>query len=239
MTRKPTGRKAVAAIAVVAAAYGVVQWWATGPSTDTATTSTATSSTAGATRSVTAAAPLTPDQARHALTELVVRPEDTGAHYSRADWGEGWASHGHGCNTRELVLHAQGRGWVLGPSCGSVCPQTGPACWVSIYDNVAVWDPHRLQIDHVVPVAEANRSGTRNWTPQQRAAFYQDPANLVAVSASSNTSKSDDDPARWLPPNRGSWCWYAETWISTKTRYHLQADPPEVTALRSMLNTCA
>jgi hypothetical protein len=238
MSRTRTRRAAISISLLAAAVYASIQV-ASSLAPDPATSTTGTSTASAPSLTPTLAAPLTPERARRALAALVVGPEDTGAHYNRADWGEGWASHGHSCNTRELVLHTQGRGWVLGKGCGSVCPQTGPACWVSVYDNVAVWDPHRLQIDHVVPVAEANRSGTRNWTPQQRAAFYQDQANLVAVSASSNTSKSDDDPARWLPPNRGSWCWYAETWISTKTRYHLQADPPEVTALRSMLNTCA
>jgi hypothetical protein len=181
---------------------------------------------------------LDPDTARDLLDTLTVRVEDTGAHYDRDEWGSGWADHGNECSTRELVLHDQGTGVVNGDRCAPVCPASGPACWTSPYDGKQARDPSTLDLDHRVPVAEANRSGARNWTAAQRDTFYQDPTNLVAVTAAVNRSKGDDDPGRWRPPNRASWCGYAVSYVTTKSTYNLHVDPAELAALRSMLRTC-
>jgi Protein of unknown function (DUF1524) len=171
------------------------------------------------------------------LAALVVRAEDTGAHYRRDDWGD-WTSHGNGCDTRELVLRDQGHGTVSGKGCKPICPDNGPACWTSPYDNTALRDPASVQIDHRVPVKEAVRSGARTWNQQQRERFYNDPANLVAVSAHANTSKGDKDPGRWRPSNRDTWCSYATAYITTKHTYGLSVDQREHDALAAMLATC-
>ena len=56
-------------------------------------------------------------------------------------------------------------------------------------------------MDHVVPLAEAYRSGGGRWSTDQRARFANDPAELWPVSAASNRSKSDR-PARRVAPAR-------------------------------------
>lgn len=175
--------------------------------------------------------------ARAQLDTLTVRPEDAGAHYRRADWG-GWtrAAGTGGCDTRALVL-------IRDASPGSI--RRGPGCrvaagvWVSSYDRARVTEPRGVQIDHRVPVREAQRSGARGWTAARRARFYNDPANLITVSAHANTSKGDDDPGRWRPPNRAAWCSYATAYITTKHTYRLTVDPPERAGLVTMLNTCS
>lgn len=172
-----------------------------------------------------------------ALAALPVAPEDTTAPYDREAWGD-WASHGRGCDTRELVLADQGTGMVPGTACRPVCPATGPACWHSPYDGAALRDPARVHIDHRVPLAEAVRSGAAEWTREQRERFYNDPTNLVAASARSNTSKGDDDPARWRPADRAVWCGYATAYVSTKATYRLSVDHAERDALAAMLATC-
>ncbi|HEV7647631.1 MAG TPA: HNH endonuclease family protein [Actinophytocola sp.] len=171
------------------------------------------------------------------LSVLPVRPEDATAPYDRDEWGD-WASHGHGCNTREVVLTAQGHGTRPGPGCRPVCPTSGPACWTSPYDGARLRDARRVQIDHRVPLGEAARSGAAGWTRAQRQRFYNDPANLVAASVHSNTSKGDDDPARWRPTNRAAWCDYATAYVATKHTYGLSVDRAERDALAAMLATC-
>jgi hypothetical protein len=171
------------------------------------------------------------------LSRLTVAPEDTTAPYHRDGWGD-WASHGHGCNTREIVLTEQGHGTRPGKGCRPVCPPTGPACWTSPYDGARIRDPRRVQIDHRVPLGEAARSGAASWTRAQRERFYNDPANLVAASVHSNTSKGDDDPARWRPTNRAAWCGYATAYVATKDTYRLSVDHEERDALAAMLATC-
>ena len=41
---------------------------------------------------------------------------------------------------------------------------------------------------------------------------------LIAVSATSNRSKGDQDPVSWQPPAAGYRCTYATDWIALKTR---------------------
>lgn len=166
------------------------------------------------------------------LAQLDIRNEDTGHHYRREDWPH-WTGMRGSCDTRETILQRDGRRVTADEQCHAV---TGR--WISTYDRVTVTDSGAIDIDHIVPLKEASRSGTREWTRAQREAFANDPANLVAVSATSNRQKSDSDPARWRPPMRGSWCWYATAWIDVKHNYGLTIDVDEAAAVKSMLNYC-
>ncbi len=91
-----------------------------------------------------------------------------------------------------------------------------------------------VQVDHVVPLAEAYRSGAATWTARRRLLFANDEANLVAVSAPSNETKGDQDPARWLP-HRPARCAYARVWVDVKTRWGLSIDAAERSALVRVL----
>lgn len=181
-----------------------------------------------ATLTTTTSAPM----ARAQLAALTVQVEDTGAHYNRDEWGN-WTTT-RGCTTRETVLRRDGHNVRTTGDCRVTAGQ-----WASTYDNATLTSPTAVQIDHRVPVKEANRSGARTWTRQQRERFYNDPANLVAVSGRSNTSKGDRDPGTWRPPARDSWCGYATAYIATKATYRLTVDDRERDGLISMLNTCA
>ena len=102
--------------------------------------------------------------------------------------------------------------------------------WVSYYDEVSVTDPARLDIDHMVPLAEAWDSGASAWTLARREAYANDQgqaASLVAVTARSNRSKADQDPAQWLPPSSQALCRYGAEWTATKLRWGLAVDEAE------------
>jgi hypothetical protein len=86
----------------------------------------------------------------------------------------------------------------------------------------------------MVPLAEAGDSGASAWTAARRQAYANDldvPRGLVAVTAKSNRSKSDQDPAEWMPPAPDAECQYLSDWVSTKLRWGLAADTAEVAAL--------
>lgn len=172
------------------------------------------------------------------LARVEVRPEGSSRAYDRNLFG-GWTDDdGDGCDTRAEVLQAESAIPVqLGPSgCHVVAGQ-----WLSIYDGYSTPDPSELEIDHVVALAEAWRSGASEWSPERRMAFANDlghPDALVAVTAAMNRSKSDRDPASWQPPNRAAWCMYASDWVTVKAWWHLSVDEAEATALRNMLAGC-
>lgn len=173
------------------------------------------------------------------LAALQIAPEDTGAHYDRDDWLPQWARTGQ-CSTRETVLQQQGQGVVVGTNCAPTAGQ-----WVSVYDGVTVTDPSKLDIDHVVPLAEVARSGPivdgrrqrpGSWPAEQRHAYANDVEGLIAVTASSNRSKGDDDPARWMPAQ--DHCGYIASWLHMKTKYALSMDQTEHDAIAAVINTC-
>lgn len=141
-----------------------------------------------------------------------------------------------GCDTRRLVLIAQA---VQAPDVGAGC-RLERGVWVSPYDGRRFEGfGAGIEIDHLVPLAEAWRSGAWGWPPEMRRAFANDARSLVAVSTASNQSKLADGPERWLPPDEDSHCWYAASWVQTKHRWALSVDDAERHALRRLLANCA
>ncbi|MCZ7431040.1 GmrSD restriction endonuclease domain-containing protein [Streptomyces sp. WMMC1477] len=182
------------------------------------------------------AAPPTPPStstALYMLDVLTVDSEDSLSGYDR-DLFPHWISQGDNCNTREVVLQRDG----YNVTTDSECRATGGR-WYSQYDGVTLYDSSDLDIDHVVPLAEAWRSGAHSWSYSKRRSFANNlsAAQLIAVSASSNRSKGDRDPSEWLP--RSSYqCLYARSWVWVKYNYYMKIDPAEKSALRSVLNGC-
>ncbi|WP_343041894.1 HNH endonuclease family protein [Streptomyces typhae] len=92
-----------------------------------------------------------------------------------------------------------------------------------------------------MPLAESWDSGASTWTAKEREAYandLDDPRALIAVTATSNRSKADKDPAQSMPPAAGYRCQYATTWITVKTRWQLSVDPAEAAALTHILGEC-
>ena len=143
----------------------------------------------------------------------------------------------NGCTTRAHVLIRDSNGTAV---TNSNCTVTA-GLWYSPFDDVWVDVPRSIDIDHFVPLAEAWRSGARYWDEPTRRAFandLSDPRTLIAVTASSNRSKSDRDPANWLPPNTAYRCDYVGTWVAIKHRWELSIDTSEKTAIQRVLDGC-
>ena len=139
------------------------------------------------------------------------------------------------CDTRKEVLIQEA---VSIPKLSSGCVFNGGK-WISAYDGLATTDYSTLDIDHMVPLSEAWRSGAWKWSPAQREAFANDltdPRALVAVTASLNRQKSDQDPSTWLPPIDK--CTYVSKWIAIKVRYSLTVDTAEANALTTLVASC-
>ena len=141
----------------------------------------------------------------------------------------------NGCDTRKEVLISEA---IVKPKKGAKCTLSGGK-WLSPYDNKTYAKDSALDIDHVVPLAEAWRSGAWSWTAQQRQEYANDlsePKALIAVTAGLNRSKGDKDLSAWLPPKNV--CEYVTAWVSVKVRYSLTFDSRELQVAQSYFNSC-
>jgi hypothetical protein len=203
------------------------------PVTESSSTTTSTApagpSTTPSTAGTTSTAP--PDAAGGWVDRLVVQPEGTDAGYRRALFEHWIDADGDGCDTRCEVLAAERRTDLPGL----------PSGWLSIYDGYSTDDPSELEVDHVVALAEAWRSGASTWDAARRRDFANDldePDALIAVTAASNRAKGDRDPAEWQPSSHAGWCQWALGWTRAKVKWGLTADAAEVRALRNILAGC-
>jgi hypothetical protein len=170
------------------------------------------------------------------LASMKIEPEVTSG-YDRSLFKHWIDADGDSCNAREEVLIIESLEPVtLGAGCKVL---TGR--WLSNFDDVVITDSSKLDMDHMVPLKEAWDSGANTWSAERRQAFANDidlPEALIAVSASSNRSKSARDPAEWLPTNTSYRCQYVEDWMAVKVKWELSVDPKEFEALRSVSVGC-
>jgi hypothetical protein len=151
----------------------------------------------------------------------------------------GWADTDHdGCDTRQEILARDltrveympdgctvATGWLTDPYTGE---------WARFTAS----DPMGVQIDHVVPLAEAWRGGASDWTDGERERFANDPQNLVAAIGEVNQSKSDLGPSAWQPTSPDRACVYATRSVLTLERYGLAITGMDRRALAGMLRGC-
>lgn len=139
------------------------------------------------------------------------------------------------CDTRETILKRDGTGVVTNASCAATS-----GSWYSPYDGATWSAASDVDIDHLVPLAEAWDSGAYNWSAPKREQFANDRTRpqLLAVTDNVNQSKSDQDPGTWWPSRTAYKCTYARAWVQVKHYYGLTVDLTEKSALSSVLNGC-
>ncbi|MFJ5773127.1 HNH endonuclease family protein [Streptomyces sp. NPDC093094] len=177
--------------------------------------------------------PVSGATARSYLATLTVATENrTG--YDR-DLFPHWITVSGACNTRETVLKRDGSNVVT----DSACAATGGS-WYSPYDGATWTAASDLDIDHLVPLAEAWDSGAGSWTTSRRQAFANDLTRpqLIAVTDNVNQAKGDQDPATWMPSRTAYRCTYVRAWVQVKYYYGLSVDSAEKAALTNHLASC-
>jgi hypothetical protein len=172
--------------------------------------------------------------AKSDLAQLTVAPDGSQTGYSRDKFPH-WIDQGNSCNTREVVLKRDGTNVKTGSDCA---PTSGS--WFSPYDGATWTSASDVDIDHVVPLAAAWRTGASSWTTAQRQAFANDLSDpqLIAVTDNVNQEKGDKSPDQWKPPTVGYWCTYASMWVAVKHKFKLTVNSAEKSALTDMLNRC-
>lgn len=169
-----------------------------------------------------------------AIADLTVAAEvRTG--YSRDLFPHWIDADGDGCSTRNEVLLDEADD---PPTRTGTCTLSGGR-WFSYYDRVSWTNTSDIDIDHMVPLAEAWDSGARTWTTATRQAYANDLGDyrtLVGVTDNVNQAKGDQDVAQWLP--QYDKCRYLREFVAVKHRWRLTVDSAEKSAMQSLAASC-
>lgn len=218
---------------------------ATSSAPSTASTATA-HATASATPTATTSQPAesapaaAPGTALAALEALPVAPAASQDGYSRDKFGAAWSDvDRNGCDTRNDILARDLANLVHKTSC-LIATGTLTSAYTGAVTNFVRGKSTsgEVQIDHVVALSDAWRTGAQNLTDAQRKALANDPLNLQAIEGPLNAEKSDQDASTWLPPLASYRCTYVARQVSVKTTYRLWVTPAERDAMANVLATC-
>ena len=160
--------------------------------------------------------------------------------YDRGEWRH-WTDEDRDCqNARQEVLIDESTIPVEFQSSDRCRVASGS--WVGPYTGQTVNDPGDLDVDHMVPLENAHRSGAWAWDRDRKreyANFLQYEDHLIATTSRANRSKGSKGPEEWRPPLESYWCDYATDWIAIKNAWELTVTGAEFLALREMLDTCS
>jgi hypothetical protein len=181
-----------------------------------------------------------PASALAQLATLPVKGKAPLTGYDRVqDFGPAWLDvDRNGCDTRDDVLRRDLRQVVRTRCIVKSGVLADPYTGRSIHFLRGVGTSTAVQIDHVVALAAAWRTGAQKLTTLQRERFANDPLNLFAVDGPTNASKGDSDAATWLPPRRSFRCDYVAHQVAVKAEYSLWVTPAERDAMARVLQTC-
>ncbi|MBG6098344.1 HNH endonuclease family protein [Nocardioides luteus] len=169
-----------------------------------------------------------------AIAKLPVAKEVTSG-YEREKFNHWVDADGDCQDARNEVLLEESRKKVRGRC------EVSRGTWLSTYDGVTLKRPGGLDIDHMVPLKESWESGADAWNDEQREAYANDlgdPRALIAVTAATNRSKGDQDPADWMPDATSYHCTYVADWVAVKIRWSLFVDRAEKAALKRIAAGC-
>lgn len=163
--------------------------------------------------------------------------------YDRTAFGPGWAPvlagapAGSALAGSALAPRAQcdTRTRVMADAFGADCAAPWPSWQVEPIPDPYTGRPilpADVQIDHILPVSAAWDLGAHRWDDATRARFYNDPGNLVAVSADANQAKSDKLPSEWMPEARRARCAYGRRMVDVATQYALPLPAADVRAIK-------
>ena len=174
------------------------------------------------------------------LAKLPVEPAGTMAGYARAKFGPAWADVDHNrCDTRDDMLRRDLKPFTLRP--GSNCvvvsgdlddPYTGKI----IHFVRGVGTSAVVQIDHVVALAAAWRTGAAKWRAHRRLVYANDPDVLLTVDGPTNEAKGDGDASEWVAPKYS--CRYVAQQIAIKKKYTLWVTQAEHDRMAALLASC-
>ena len=183
--------------------------------------------------------PSTPEASAIILRIRVAEVSDDIPKYDRDQWRH-WTDEDRDCqDARQETLIAESTVEVAYTTADRCRVESGR--WIGPYTGTEVTDPSDLDVDHLVPLANAHRAGGWSWSSEKKSAYANYlayPGHLIATTARANRAKGAKGPEEWRPPKEDYWCQYALDWIEIKRAWDLTATEEEFNALREMSGTC-
>lgn len=177
-----------------------------------------------------------------ATMEVAPKTEWDGPFDRIGSFGEGWQDpDGNGCDARNDALE---RDLVdvelLGDGCRVAAgtfhdPYSGDT--VEFVRGPETSDD--VQIDHVVALYNAWRTGAQDLSFEERVDLANDPLNLQPTIDWVNDEKMSQDASQWLPPDDAYHCTYVARQIAVKASYGLWVTQNEHDAMADVLAGCA
>ena len=159
--------------------------------------------------------------------------------YERKAWPH-WIDADHDCqDTRTEVLIRESYE-AVGFEDARKC-EVATGRWQCPYTGKIVSEAHLLDVDHLVPLANAHRSKGDTWDLKRRRRYANElehAEHLIAVDYTANRSKGAKGPEAWLPPSEGYRCTYVREWTAVKQRWQLSMTTAEAVAIDEALALC-
>lgn len=174
------------------------------------------------------------------IYNIEVKPETLG-NYDRSEWPHWTRKYGGHCFTvRDKVLAEESLVPVTTSAKKSGRCRVNSGHWHDPYTGRNFNKVSEVDIDHMVPLHEAHKSGGYAWDREMRRAYANDLSykdHLIAVEARENRiAKSDRDPADYLPREEFQ-CEYVQIWIKIKHKWKLSADQDEIDAINEVISS--
>lgn len=184
-----------------------------------------------------------PGAAVTTLATLAVKGRAPRTGYGRDQFGRAWADvDRNGCDTRNDILRRDLTGEAIRSGTRGCLVLRGaladPYTGRTILFVRGPGTSSAVQIDHVVPLADAWQKGAQRWSSVTREAFANDPLNLQAVDGPTSLRKGAGDAATWLPPRPAVRCGYVARQVAVKHRYGLWVTDAERDAMVRILQAC-
>lgn len=163
--------------------------------------------------------------------------------YQRSQFGMRWADvDRNGCDTRNDILRrdlSQVQTKAGTHDCVVISGEfTEPYTGHYQQFRKGAQSSSKVQIDHVVALSNAWKTGASRWDAKTREQFANDPLNLLAVDGPSNQDKQDKDAASWLPSNKGFQCQYVALQTAVKQKWQLWVTQEEKRAMAAVASSC-
>ncbi|MCP3927242.1 MAG: HNH endonuclease [Desulfobacterales bacterium] len=154
------------------------------------------------------------------------------AKYNRKNWKHWIDADKDGQNTRHEILIRDNIGKIKFKTKKKRRVVSGK--WICPYTGNTYYKASDMDIDHIVPLKEAWRSGGADWSKEKKRAFANDPENLLAVEDNANQAKGAKRPDQWLPYNKKYWAFYTTFWLNIKNKYGLRMTDKEKSVLSKL-----